>query len=125
MRNGKTVQFLALFWVVSLLGIAALQAAPETWSHAALMDNQCAAKFKDNPDKHDKKCAVQCQKAGYGIYTPDGTFLKLDAAGNQKVADALKNTSQNDHLHVTVTGEKQGDTIKVASLKLDEPAAAK
>jgi hypothetical protein len=29
----------------------------------------------------------------------------------------------NDHLRVTLTGERQGDTIKVASLKLDEAAA--
>jgi hypothetical protein len=113
----------ALVLLVSMFAGAALMAAPETWSHAALMDNQCATKFKDNPDKHDKKCALQCQKAGYGIYTEDGTFLKLDTAGNQKALDALKNTSATDHLRVTVTGERQGDTIKVASLKLDEPAA--
>lgn len=125
MRTGRTTRLLALFCVVSMLGIAGLQAAPETWSHASLMDTQCATKFKDNPDKHDKKCALQCQKAGYGIYTQDGTFLKLDPAGNQKAVDALKNTSQTDSLHVTVTGERQGDTIKVASLKMDEPAATK
>ena len=114
----------ALVVLVSMLGGAALMAAPETWSHAALMDTQCATKFKDNPDKHDRKCALQCQKAGYGIYTQDGTFLKLDQAGNQKAIDALKSTSQTDHLHVTVTGERQGDTIKVASLKLDAAAPA-
>lgn len=123
MRTGTLTRTMALVAALSLVGTAGLLAAPETWSHAALMDNQCAAKFKDNPDKHDKKCALQCQKAGYGIYTQDGTFLKLDTAGNQKVLDALKNSSATDHLRVTVTGERQGETIKVASLKLDEPAA--
>jgi hypothetical protein len=113
----------ALVVLVSLFAGAALMAAPETWSHVALMDTQCATKFKDNPDKHDTKCALQCQKAGYGIYAQDGSFLKLDTAGNQKALAALKGTSQTDHLRATVTGERQGDTIKVASLKLDEPAA--
>ncbi|HEV8121816.1 MAG TPA: hypothetical protein VGQ67_12530, partial [Candidatus Polarisedimenticolia bacterium] len=116
-------RWIAIVFLVTLLGTAALQAAPETWSHVALMDNQCATKFKDNPDKHDTKCALQCQKAGYGIYAQDGSFLKLDTAGNQKALAALKGTSQTDHLRATVTGERQGDTIKVASLKLDEPAA--
>jgi len=120
-------RWIAIVFLMSLFGTAALQAAPETWSHVALMDTKCSQdeKFKANPDSHDKKCALQCQKAGFGIYTSDGAFLKLDAAGNQKALAALKSTSQTDHLRATVTGERQGDTIKVASLKLDEAAAAK
>ena len=79
----------------------------------------CAAKVKADPDKHPTKCAIQCQASGYGILTSDGTFLKFDSAGNDKALAALKATKKADHLRATVTGEKDGDTIKVDSLSLD------
>jgi hypothetical protein len=97
-----------------------MAAAPETWNNAVLLDTMCAAKdkVKADPDAHPRSCALQCRGGGYGILTSDGTFLKLDPAGNQQAAAALEHRSQKDHLRVTVSGERQGDTIKVQSLKL-------
>jgi hypothetical protein len=97
-----------------------MMAAPETWNNAVLMDTMCAAKdnIKANPDAHSRSCALQCRAGGYGILTSDGAFLKLDASGNEQAAAALEHSSQKDHLRVTVTGERQGSTIKVQSLKL-------
>lgn len=110
-----------LFLVLSLLVTfsLALLAAPETWKNVSLVDNMCASKVKNDPDKHPTKCALQCQMSGYGIITEDGTFLKLDKAGNAKAVAALKATKKTDHLRATVTGERQGDSIKVDSLSLD------
>jgi hypothetical protein len=95
-----------------------MTASPETWNNAVLVDTMCATKIKANADSHTRSCALQCRNGGYGILTSDGTFLKLDAAGNQQAVAALEASSQKDHLRVTVTGERQGDTIKVQSLKL-------
>lgn len=97
-----------------------LTAAPQTWNNAVLLDTMCAAKtnVKADPDAHPRSCALQCRGNGYGILTSDGTFLKLDPAGNEQAVAALEHSSQKDHLRVTVTGERQGDTIKVQSLKL-------
>jgi hypothetical protein len=53
------------------------------------------------------------------IVTPDGAVLKLDAKGNQKAIAALEASKATDHLRVTVRGQRDGDTVKVASLKLD------
>jgi hypothetical protein len=58
-----------------------------------------------------------CQQSGYGVFTEDNKFLVFDTAGNTKALAALKK-SKKDDLKVTVTGDVQGDTIKVASLKL-------
>jgi hypothetical protein len=92
--------------------------AAETWSNVPLIDTRCATKAKDSPDDHTKACALQCSKNGFGILAADGTFLKLDDAGNTKVVEALKASSNTDHLRVTVAGEREGETIKVNSVRL-------
>ncbi len=93
----------------------------ETWKNAALLDSMCASKdaIKADPDSHTTKCAISCQKGGYGILAADGGFLKFDAAGNEKVAVALKATKKTDHLRATVEGEKKGSEIQVKSISLD------
>ena len=94
-------------------------AAAETWKDVPLIDHKCAAKFKADPDKHPTSCLLMCASSGYGIYTSDGTWVKLDKKGNEEALAALQATKKTDAIRVTVTGEKEGDTIKVATLKLD------
>lgn len=69
---------------------------------------------------HTRQCALMpdCQKSGYGIYTYDDKFLSFDAAGNRKALALLKETKKDDDLRIEVTGEVQGDTIKVETIKL-------
>jgi len=79
----------------------------------------CLSKFKANPDKHATSCALQCVKGGYGIIDADGTYLKLDAAGNEQALAALKATKKTDHLRATVVGVRDGATIKVVSVTIE------
>jgi hypothetical protein len=109
----------AAFFLMALLLILPLSAAAETWKSVAVVDTMCAVKVKADPDKHPTSCALTCAKGGFGVLTADGSFLKLDEAGNEKAVAALKNTKKSDHLRATVTGERNGDTIKVESLSLD------
>ncbi len=111
----------AAFGLMALALVLPLSAATETWKNVALVDTMCAAKaeVKADPDKHTSRCALQCAKSGFGVLTSDGTFLKLDEAGNEKAVAALKSGKKTDHLRVTVSGERDGDTIKVQSLSLD------
>jgi len=109
----------AVFAVACLVLALPLFAGPETWKNVPLVDTKCEPKVKADPDKHPTSCALMCAASGYGILTADGTYLKLDSAGNQKAVAALKNTKKTDHLRVTVTGERDGDRIKVQSLTLD------
>ncbi len=112
MKNlSKLLTVAMLFFSVSLFA--------ETWKDVPVVDNNCAQKVKADPDAHTRTCALQCAKAGFGIVTSDGQFLKLDAAGNAQLISALQKSDKKDHLRVTVSGEKQGDTIKTSSVQLD------
>ena len=73
-------------------------------------------------EAHTRQCALMpgCQKTGYGVFTYDNKFLKFDEAGSRKALAALRASKKEDDLKVEVTGEIQGDMIKVASLKLIE-----
>ncbi len=73
-------------------------------------------------EAHTRQCALMpaCQKSGYGVFTWDNKFLKFDEAGSRKALAALRASKKEDDLKVEVTGELQGDTIKVATLKLVE-----
>lgn len=101
-----------------LLAMFSLPVFAAEWKDVPVVDVQCSSRVKANPDTHTKECALKCAKSGFGIYTSDGKFLKFDATGNQKMADALGKSSKTDHLRVNVTGEQSGDTIKVASVSL-------
>ena len=89
-----------------------------------LMDKMCSAKAVSGGQKaaadHTTECALMpgCQKSGFGVFTADNRFLTFDAAGNTKALEALKATKKKENLKVQVTGDVQGDTVKVASLKL-------
>jgi len=108
----------ASFLVV--LGMCALPArgAVETYNNVAVVDVACSKKVAADPDSHTRTCALQCEKSGYGVITQDKGFLKLDPDGNAKIAEALKASDKKDHLRVDVTGDVQGDTLKVTSIKL-------
>ncbi len=104
--------------LVALLAPAAVLA--DSWDNASLIDQMCLSKVKGKPDSHPTSCLLKCASSGYGILTSDGTWLKLDDAGNAKALAALKQTKKKDHVRVDVTGDKKGDVIQVASLKIAE-----
>lgn len=108
----------ASFLVV--LGMCALPAlgAVQTYKDVAVVDVACSKKVAADPDAHTRTCALQCEKSGYGVITKDKGFLKFDADGNAKIVEALKASDKKDHLRVDVTGDVQGDTLKVTSVKL-------
>jgi hypothetical protein len=70
---------------------------------------------------HTRQCLLMpsCQRTGYGIFTYDTSkFLSFDAAGNQKALALIGASKKQDDMRIEVTGEIQGDKIKVATLKL-------
>ena len=110
---GKIVSILAF----SLMALPAL-AATETLKDVPIVDINCSSKVAANPDSHTRDCALKCQQSGYAVVTSDKKVLKLDAAGNSQVVAALKDSSKKDHLRADITGDVQGDTLKVTSIKL-------
>jgi hypothetical protein len=122
---------LALCVPALVAGFAAVASAAEV--KGILIDEMCSSKAEvrivSGPrleggmivaEAHTRECALMpaCQKSGYGVFTYDQKFLKFDPAGSRKALAALKASKKEDDLKVEVTGEIQGDTIKVTSLKL-------
>jgi hypothetical protein len=89
-----------------------------------LIDQACGSKMteKDNPEEaaaaHTKSCAMKdaCQKSGYGLISGK-VLLRFDENGNKLAKDYLQSAQEDNNLRVTVMGERQGDSIKVTSIK--------
>lgn len=105
--------------LVAFSALPALAQAEKTWTNVPVVDTMCYSKVKDDPDSHPRSCAMKCSGSGYGIVA-DGEYLKLDKTGNEKLIAALKESKKTDHLRVTVTGERDGDTVKVSAITLSE-----
>jgi hypothetical protein len=105
---------------LALLGLLALPAvaSAETFKDVPVVDVNCSKKVAEAPDTHTRACALKCEASGFGIITSDKKFLKFDAAGNKQIVDVLKASDKKDHLRVDVSGDLQGDTLKVTSVKL-------
>jgi hypothetical protein len=92
-------------------------AATESFHPVPVVDSKFAQKVASNPDEHTRACAMACSSAGFVVVTPE-KILKLDKAGNSALAQELKASQKKDHLRADVTGEVEGDTLKVQSIKL-------
>jgi len=103
-----------------LLGLSAFPAlaAAASFQDVSVVDVNCSRKVAASPDAHTRSCALACSRSGYGILTSDHGFLKFDANGNKEILAELKSSNEKDHLRVNVTGDVQGDTLKVSSVKL-------
>jgi hypothetical protein len=109
---------LASVVMLSALCVAPAFAAMKSYQNVPVLDVGCSKKAAANPDSHTRECALACAKSGFGIMTKDQQFLKFDAAGNEKIVEALKASPKKDHLRVNVNGDVEGDTLKVSSVKL-------
>ena len=96
----------------------AARAPFSAWLDVTVVDVNCSTKVTADPDSHTRACALKCAASGFGIVTQDKHFLKFDAEGNAKIVEALKASDEKDHLRVDVSGDVQGDTLKVTAIKL-------
>jgi hypothetical protein len=117
-----------------MLGSVSLAHASSAEVKGILMDKQCAPKAELRvvpppammeggrvvAEAHTRECLLMpaCLRSGYVIYTDDDKFLSLDAEGSRKAAEAIRASKKLDDFEVLVTGEVNGDTIKVQSIKI-------
>jgi hypothetical protein len=127
--------FMKSLSVAALLGSLFIIHASAAEVKGILMDKQCAPKAELRivpPPKmmeggrvvaeaHTKECLLmpECVKSGYVVYTNDDKFLSLDAVGNRKAEQAIRASKKLDDFEVVVTGQVNGDTIKVESIKFE------
>jgi hypothetical protein len=107
----------SLFLMLVMCGVSAL-AATESFNNVPVVDVNCSKKAAADPDSQSRDCALKCAASGFGIVTKDNQFLKFDAEGNTQIVNALKASEKKDHLRVDVSGDVQGDVLKVTSIKL-------
>jgi len=101
-------------YAVLLLTLMGSAAAADTFS-GTVVDVMCRAKDLAG---HTRECAVACAKSGYGLVTADGKFLKFDETGNARTLTALKKSTKDKDLKAKVSGNVDGDVLKVQSIEL-------
>ena len=101
--------------LLALSALASATAFAGTYN-GTIVDIMCKGK---DLASHTTKCAIGCAKSGFALVTPDGKAYKLDEAGNTKALAALKASKKDHDLKATVTGEAEGETLKVESIAMD------
>lgn len=68
-----------------------------------------------------KTCAATAATTNFAIRTDDGNTIKLDAAGNEQTALAMKNgvlkPDKDGDVHVRTSGKLQGETLTTKWIK--------
>lgn len=70
--------------------------------------------------KQNRSCSMMknYNRAAYGLITDDKKFYRLDENGNKLARELLAHSPDKDNLKVIVSGDIEGDTIKVANMSL-------
>jgi hypothetical protein len=101
--------------------LAGLASAAEIKGY--LLDKSCADDDGKKPGfaaKHQKSCLQMkvCAQSGYGVMTEDMKYLTFDKNGNAMAAKLIAGLKKTDDIKINVTGDVQGESIKVTKLAL-------
>ena len=109
-----------LFTLVASAAVFSGLAFAETWT-GRLVDANCASQ-----DKTAKECDAKAESTAF-LLVVDGKAYQLDDSGNRKVLDAIKgradraadpNNPKPSSMTAKVSGDKDGDVIKVTSVQI-------
>ncbi len=119
--NGKEMlRTLSVFCLT--LGLSAICSGVEL--QGLVVDWSCAKQMvqdgREKTFRNNRRCSLMknYQRPAYGLITDDNKFYKLDDPGNQHILQLLKNTPDKDDLKVVVTGDVDGDTVRVANITM-------
>jgi hypothetical protein len=93
-----------------------------------LLDASCYDTRKTAEHKSDESLARECAPTAtttdFAIQTSNGKVYKVISSGNPEFAadirsGVLKKDKDGD-VHVTITGSREGETVKVDSINLDK-----
>jgi hypothetical protein len=89
-----------------------------------LLDKSCADEDGKKPGfaaKHQKSCLQMkvCAQSGYGVMTEDLKYYTFDKNGNALAAKLIAGLKKTDEIKIDVSGDVQGQSIKVAKLTLE------
>jgi hypothetical protein len=104
----------------AILGLAGILSAAEM--QGVIVDWNCVDSMvhngRENTLKNNRSCSLMknYQRAAYGLITSDNAFYRLEDPGNARILEMLRNTPDKDDLKVVVSGDIDGNTIKVANI---------
>lgn len=104
------------------LMLAVSSVLPATELQGVLSDWNCTQDMvrygRDKVLRQNRNCSMvkNYDRAGYGVITQDKKYYRLDDNGNKLARELLANSPDKDNLKVIVTGEIDGDTIKVTNM---------
>lgn len=101
-------------------------ASAQSWS-GYLVKSSCYRNDQTNTNKYAttadrdmtmvvKQCSPNANTKSFALVLSDWSSLKLDAAGNAKAAEVVRNSGSASPLQVTVTGDRTSKQLKVASI---------
>ena len=108
-------------WLVTLLFTFAYVSGGQVTKTGILIDVMCGEVAALNLEKaasHKVFCSLSlnCRESGFGIIT-DGKFYSFDQIGNQEALKLLKGTRKKSHVKVEITGDLDGDTVRVSKIQ--------
>jgi hypothetical protein len=70
--------------------------------------------------KHNRSCSLMkdYRRPAYGLITTDKKYYRLEDPANSKILQVLKDSPDKNNLHVVVTGDLEGNTIKIDNISL-------
>ena len=104
------------------MAVAGAMAATEL--QGVVADWNCTEKMvkngRENTLRNDHNCSLvkNFSRDAYGLITDGKKYYRFDDAGKAKVKQLLRNTPDKDNLRVVVTGDIDGDTIKVSNITM-------
>ena len=108
--------------------VASISAFGENWT-GFLVDADCYRIDQENTkpgnrrvdqdrDFEVKQCAPAEKTKSFMFVDTDGQSFRLDAGGNAKAAAALRNAAREKPQRASITGTRQGNTLKVDSINI-------
>jgi hypothetical protein len=98
------------------LSAATIQGVIADWNCVQTMVRE--GREKTLRQNHSCSLAKNYRREAYGLITEDKKYYKLDDPGNNRILKILEHSPGKDNLHVVVTGDLDGDTLKVANISL-------
>lgn len=105
-----------LLLFTSLSNAAELQGVIADWNCAESMMRI----GREKTLRQNRACSLMknYKRAAYALITDDKKLYRVDDPGNQHILQLLANTPDKDNLKVVVSGDVQGNTIKLSNITM-------
>ncbi len=111
-----TFAFGLLLIVTCASKAAEIQGVVSDWNCAQAM----VRNGRESVLRQNRSCSLMknFKRGAYGLITESKQFYRLDDPGNRHILQLLSNTPDKDNLKVVVSGDIEGNTIKVANISM-------